>query len=113
MAEQEKIVTKKDENEITIDELPVVVKAYHDENGYAIVLTSEEKRISNSEGKLVDNFLVRIVGGEVPRSGHAHQVAVSDTQTRHIEVADARVDERGHLFVTNAADGVKMPSAQQ
>jgi hypothetical protein len=99
-------------NEIPIEELPVRVTAYRDENGYAIVLRSDDKRISNSEGRLVDNFLVRIVAGDVPKVSRAHPVEVSDGQTRHVEVGDAHVDEKGRLFVTNAADGTKMPAAK-
>ena len=102
-----------EENEIPISELPVTVKAYKDENGYAIVIRSEDKRIGNSEGRLVDDFLVRILGGDVPKLDGLHAVAVSDTQTRLVEVADAKLDENGRLFVTNAADGVQMPAAKQ
>lgn len=101
------------ENEIQISELPVTVKAYKDANGYALVLRSEDKRIGDSEGRLVDNFLVRILGGEVPKVGHGvHAVVVSDRQTRHVAVADARIDEVGKLFVTSQ-EGEKYPAAQQ
>lgn len=110
----DKDVEKKlEENEIPIEDLPIQVKAYRDDNGYALVLRSKDKRISNSKGKLVDNFLVRILSGEVPRIAHAHPVAVDGQQVRHVEVGDASVDELGNLFVTNAASGVKMPAAKQ
>lgn len=103
-----------EENQIPIEDLPVSVKAYKDENGYALVLRSTDKRIGDSEGRLVDNFLVRILGGDsVPKVGHgSHAVAVSDTQTRHVAVADARIDEKGALFITSE-DGTKFPAAKE
>lgn len=109
MADQEKIENQLEENEVPIDSLPVQVKAYKDENGYALVLRSEDARIGNSQGRLVKDFLVRILDGEVPKVDGVHAVPVSGTQVRHITVADARIDERGNLFVTNAADGVQIP----
>lgn len=112
LKDKDTITTDFEENEIPISELPVTVKAYKDENGYAIVLRSEDKRIGDSNGHLVDNFLVRILGGVVPKVDGVHAVAVSDKQTRHVEVADAHIDERGALFVT-AADGTKFPAAKQ
>ena len=102
-----------DPNEIPIEELPVEVHAYKDENGYALVLRSKDKRIGNSEGRLVDNFLVRILGGDVvPKVEGVHSVKVSDSHTRSVEVADAKIDEVGRLFVTSAADGVQRPAVQ-
>ncbi|MBR2682033.1 MAG: hypothetical protein IKE22_02050 [Atopobiaceae bacterium] len=103
--------TSQQDNEIPLDQLPVEVKAYQDENGYALVLKSKDKRIGNSEGNLVDTFLVRILGGEVPQAVHA--VAVSDVHTQHVSVADSKIDERGRLFITSAADGVQRPAAKQ
>lgn len=100
-----------EENLIPIDQLPVEVKAYKDENGYALVLRSKDKRIGDSKGRLVDNFLVRIVGGDVPKVDGVHAVVVSDDQTRHVPVANATLDEQGRLFVTNAMDGVQRPAA--
>lgn len=105
----EKVVV--DENEIPIDELPVEIKAYKDEHGYAIVIRSEDKRIGNAKGKLVDTLLVRMLGGVVPKVDGVHSVVVADKQVRSVPVADARIDEVGRLFVTNAVDGVQMPAA--
>ena len=65
----------KPDNEVPLDELPVVIKAYKDENGYAIVIKSKEKRIGSSDGTLVDNFLVRVLDGVVPQTYGVHTVA--------------------------------------
>ena len=110
-AKETERITPPEENQIPIEQLPVDVRAYKDENGYALVLRSEDKRIGNSKGRLVDNFLVRIVGGDVPKVDGVHSVAVSDVHTRRVHVADAKIDEKGRLFVTNAMDGVQMPVA--
>ncbi len=104
---------KVDENEIPLDQLPVELKAYKDENGYALVLKSDEKRIGNSEGRLVDVFLVRILGGPVPKVDGVHAVGIAENQTQLVEVADAKLDEKGRLFVTSATDGIQRPSATQ
>ena len=100
------------ENEIPISELPIEVTAYEDENGFALVLTSEDARIGDSEGRLVKNFLVRIVRGNVPKIAGAHTVAINENLKRTVEVADARVDENGKLFVVDAASGAKHPAAE-
>ncbi len=106
-------ITKQKGNEVPLDQLPVEVKAYRDENGFAILIKSKEKRIGNAEGKLVDTFLVRILGGEVPKAHGAHAVAVSEEQAKHVEVADSKIDERGRLFITSATDGIQRPAAKQ
>lgn len=103
----------KPDNEVPLDELPVVIKAYKDENGYAIVIKSKEKRIGSSDGTLVDNFLVRVLDGVVPQTYGVHTVAVSDGFTRHVEVAGSKIDERGRLFITSATDGVQRPAAKK
>lgn len=103
----------KPDNEVPLDQLPVVIKAYKDENGYAIVIKSKEKRIGSSDGTLVDNFLVRVLDGVVPQTYGVHTVAVSDGFTRHVEVADSKIDERGRLFITSATDGVQRPAAKK
>lgn len=100
-------------HEIAIDDLPVSVRAYEDKNGYAIVITSEDARIGDANGKLVRNFLVRIARGDVPTGGHAHPVQVNEHQTRTVGVADPRLDENGKLFVTNVATGERMPAAEK
>lgn len=100
------------ENEIPIEDLPVTVTAYEDENGFALVLTSEDARIGDSNGHLVKNFLVRIVRGTVPKVAGAHPVAINDKLTRTVEVADARIDENGRMFVTDAASGIKHPAVE-
>ena len=101
------------ENEIPLDQLPVEIKAYKDENGYALVLRSKDKRIGNASGNLVDTFLVRILEGEVPKTYGVHAIAVSDVHTQHVEVADAKIDENGRLFITSATVGVQRPAAKQ
>lgn len=104
----------REDNEISLDQLPVELKAYHDEYGYALVIKSKDKRIGNAEGKLVDTLLVRILGGdEVPKVSGVHAVAVSDVHTQHVEVASSRLDEAGRLFITSATDGVQRPAADQ
>lgn len=105
--------TSRQDNEIPLDQLPVEIKAYKDENGFALVIKSKDKRIGNSEGKLVDNFLVRILDGEVPQVYGVHSVAVSDMHTRHVEVSGSNIDERGRLFITSATDGVQRPAAKE
>lgn len=105
--------TSRQDNEIPLDQLPVEIKAYKDENGFALVIKSKDKRIGNSEGKLVDNFLVRILDGDVPQVYGVHSVAVSDMHTRHVEVAGSNIDERGRLFITSATDGVQRPASKQ
>ena len=97
----------KPDNEVPLDQLPVEIKAYRDENGYAIVIKSKEKRIGSSDGTLVDNFLVRILDGVVPQTYGVHTVA------RHVEVAGSKIDERGRLFITSATDGVQRPAAKK
>lgn len=101
------------DNEVPLDELPVEIKAYRDENGYALILKSKDKRIGSSDGSLVDTFLVRILAGDVPKVYGVHTVKVADGQIRHVEVADSKIDERGHLFITSATDGVKRRAAKQ
>lgn len=101
------------DNEVPLDELPVEIKAYRDENGYALILKSKDKRIGSSDGSLVDTFLVRILAGDVPKVYGTHAVKVSDGLTQHVEVAESRIDERGHLFITSATDGVKRRAAKQ
>lgn len=98
---------------IDISELPVEVEAYEDENGYAIVITSEDARIGDARGKLVKNFLVRIARGDVPKVDGIHSVRVDDDQVRNVPVADARMDETGRLFVKSAADGVHRPAVTE
>ncbi|MBQ9004930.1 MAG: hypothetical protein IJ092_01005, partial [Atopobiaceae bacterium] len=88
-------------------------KAFKDENGFALVIKAKDKRIGSSDGKLVDNFLVRILDGEVPKTYGVHSVAVAENQTRHVEVADSKIDEKGRLFITSATDGVKRPAAKK
>lgn len=110
--ENKKQLAEAEENEITLDQLPVEIKAYADENGYALVITSEDARIGNAQGKLVKTLLVRILGGDVPKVTGVHAVTVDDKQTRHVEVADAKIDEAGRLFVTSATDGVQRPAAK-
>ncbi|MBR3234507.1 MAG: hypothetical protein IKG11_02720 [Atopobiaceae bacterium] len=99
--------------EISLDELPIEIKAYRDKNGFAVVFKSDEQRIGDSDGHLVDNFLVRILDGPVPKKDKAHAVALSDQHSRHVEVAEAKIDERGRLFVTSATDGIQRPAATQ
>lgn len=106
-------ITSQQDNEIPLDQLPVEIKAYKDENGFALVLKSDDKRIGNAEGNLVDTFLVRILEGEVPQTYGVHAVAVSDVHTQHVSVADSKIDEKGRLFITSAADGVQRPAAKQ
>ena len=101
------------DNEIPLDQLPVEVKAYKDENGFALVLKSKDKRIGSSNGTLVDNFLVRILDGEVPKVSGVHSVAVAENQARHVEVAESRIDEKGRLFIKSATDGVKRPAVKK
>lgn len=101
-----------EDNEIPIEQLPVEIKAYEDENGFAIVITSDEARIGNAQGKLVKTLLVRILGDDIPKLKGVHSVTVDDARTRHVPVADARIDEAGRLFVTSAADGVQRPAAK-
>lgn len=105
--------TRQPSNEVPLDELPVEIKAYKDENGYALVLKSKENRIGNGEGKLVDTLLVRILGGVIPKAHGAHAVAVSEEQAKHVEVAESKIDERGRLFITSATDGIQRPAAKQ
>ena len=101
------------DNEVALEQLPVEIRAYEDENGYAIYITSEEARIGNAQGKLVKEVMVRVLGGDiVPKVDGVHAVAVSDAHTRSVQVADARIDEAGRLFVTDAADGVQRPAAK-
>ena len=113
MADNKDQLTAAEDNEITLEELPVEIKAYQDENGYAIVIKSKDARIGNAQGRLVDTLLVRVLGGVVPKVNGVHAVTVADTQTRSVEVADAMIDETGRLFVTSAADGVQRPAASQ
>lgn len=101
------------ENEIPLDQLPVELKAYKDENGYALVLKSKDRRIGDAKGRLVDTLLVRILDMAVPKVDGVHAVGITDTYSQLVEVADARIDERGRLFVTSATDGVQRPSAMQ
>lgn len=100
-------------NLIDISDLPVEVKAYEDENGFALVISSKDARIGDSDGKLVKNFLVRIVRGDVPKVDGVHSVKVDGNQVRSVSVAGARLDETGKLFVESAADGVQRPVAEQ
>lgn len=93
--------------EVTLDELPVSITARQDENGYVLVITSDEKRIGGSNGRLVDSCRIRILDGDVPRVSGVHAIAITGSKARHVGVADARIDEMGSLFVTSAADGVK------
>lgn len=113
MARTPNPITFNQDNEISLDQLPVEVKAYKDKNGFALVLRSKDKRISNAEGKLVDTLLVRILEGEVPQTYGVHAIAVSDSHTQHVEVAESKVDEMGRLFITSATDGVQRPAAKQ
>ena len=101
-----------EDNEIPIEQLPVEIKAYKDENGFAIIITSDEARIGNAQGKLVKTLLVRVLGDDIPKVNGVHSVTVADALTRHVPVADARIDEAGRLFVTSAADGVQRPAAK-
>ena len=113
MAETSKPVTRHQDNEVPLDELPVEIKAYKDDNGFALVLRSKDKRIGNAAGNLVDTILVRILDGEVPKTYGVHSIAVSDRHTQHVEVADSKIDEQGRLFITSATDGVQRPAAKQ
>lgn len=113
MKQKPDFFTRQQSNEVPLDELPVEIKAYKDENGYALVLKSKENRIGNAEGTLVDTLMVRILGGEIPKVHSAHAVAVSEEQAKHVEVAESKIDERGRLFITSATDGIKRPAAKQ
>lgn len=112
MEQTQETIAPQDNNEIPLDQLPVEIKAYKDEYGFALVLRSKDKRIGSSTGRLVDNYLVRILDGEVPQTYGVHAVAVADGQTRHVEVAESKIDERGRLFITSATDGVQRPAAR-
>jgi hypothetical protein len=100
-----------EENEIPISDLPLKVTAYEDEKGFALVLTSEDARIGDSTGRLVKNFLVRIVRGPVPKVTGTHAVAINKNLTRTVEVADAGIDEAGNMFITDATTGEKYRAA--
>lgn len=113
MAKKNTTTPKPLDNEIPLDQLPVELKAYKDENGFALVLKSKDRRIGNAEGHLVDKLLVRILDGAVPKVDGVHAVEISDIHSRHVEVADAKIDERGRLFVTSATDGIQRPSTKK
>lgn len=95
------------ENQIPIEQLPVTIEAFEDDNGFAVVITSEDRRISDSKGNLVNNFLVRIARGDVPKTLKAHPVAINEKQSKHVTVAETHMDEAGRLFVTDNATGEK------
>lgn len=98
-------------NQININDLPITVDAFEDENGYALVLTSKDARIGNSAGVLVKNFLVRIARGDVPQPNKTHPVQIGDGVKQTVEVDTVRIDETGKMFVTSAADKVQRPVA--
>jgi hypothetical protein len=90
---------------LSMDDLPVNCRIAKDENGFALILTAKDKRIARGDGKLVDELVVRIADGKVPRIGHPFPVRLSDTMQRTVTVADARLDEHGAMTVVSQEDG--------
>lgn len=106
-------MANQNDGRIALEDLPVEISAYEDDNGYAIIITSGDKRIGNGKGELVDTLLVRVIRGDVPRVNGTCTVQVNDMQTQTVKVAATETDEIGRLFVTNEATGQKMPVARQ
>lgn len=106
-------MANQNDGSIALENLPVKIFAYEDDNGYAIIITSDDKRIGNGQGELVDTLLVRVMRGDVPRVNGTCTVQVNDMQTQTIKVAATETDETGRLFVTDGATGQKMPVAKQ
>lgn len=100
-----------DKKKIDISELPVHISAFEDDNGYALEIKADDARIGRADNHLASELIIRIVRGATPVTTHAHPVAITKEQTRFVEVADARIDEGGHLFVTDAASGISHPAA--
>ena len=101
------------ENQIPIEDLPVTLEAFEDKNGFALVISSKDERIGDSNGRLVNNFLVRIARGDIPKVGTVHSVKISDKgHERSVEVADINMDESGKLFVKSNIDGIQRPINQ-
>lgn len=96
---------------VDISELPVRISAFEDDNGYALEIKADDARIGRADNHLTSEIVVRIVRGATPVATHAHPVAIAKGQTRFVEVADASIDQGGHLFVTDAASGVRHPAA--